>query len=351
MHKVLGKFLPVVLAVLMTACSAATPAPTQTIVPTEPPTVTATPVPPTATATPEPTATATPVPPTATPIPPTNTPAPTATPQPTKTATPKPTQVVTPGPTKTKAPVVSSGGGVSSQPSTLQKSVQQSFDATMVMIGLVNQMASGGVELCAPLIEKYQGIHAAPQYDTGGQSAMMQQAYAQYRHGIELVDSRAVMIQECGKGGGVLGKNDRGVLVAVLQRAAGSFGQALDSINREGGVSADMPLVNVIRRALAAMSYIGKVYQGGGACAPFIDEYNVLKTAPTYDVNAQPANVQTAYSLYRQAIDIALPKIQAAVDVCNQGGGSVGLLDYGAALPVLRNAEGLLNQALAQLGQ
>jgi hypothetical protein len=112
-----------------------------------------------------------------------------------------------------------------------------------------------------------------------------------------------------------------------------------------------MPLVNVIRRALAAMSYIGKVYQGGGACAPFIDEYNVLKTAPTYDVNAQPANVQTAYNLYRQAIDLALPKIQAAVDVCNQGGGSVGVLDYGAALPVLKNAEGLLNQARAQLGQ
>ena len=107
----------------------------------------------------------------------------------------------------------------------------------------------------------------------------------------------------------------------------------------------------MIRRVLAAISYVGKVYQGGGACAPFVDEYNILLNAPTYDVGSQPPNVQTAYSLYRSALEQVLPKIQPAIDVCNKGGGSVGELDYATTLPVLKNAEGLLNQALSHLGQ
>jgi hypothetical protein len=68
-------------------------------------------------------------------------------------------------------------------------------------------------------------------------------------------------------------------------------------------------------------------------------------------VSAQSLNAQAAYSLYRQAIDLAVPKLMSAVEVCNKGGGEVGGLDWVTTGPVLRKAQDLLNQALSKLGQ
>ena len=344
------------LSLLLTACGTATPAPTPAVVPTEPPTATATPVPPTATATLEPTATATPVPPTATPIPPTNTPAPTATPLPTKTATPKPTQAVTPRPTNTKAPVVSSGSGVSSQPSTLQQSAQQGLDTVLGMTGILDQMIGGGAELCAPLQQKFQSIIAAPSYDVSGQSSEMQQAYGYYRQGIDLVNSRAVTVQECGRGGGAIGRNDLGTLHRVYAQAAGMFGQAVDWAKRAVTISANSPLIDAVRRIQTAISQLDLAYQHAGSgqsqdCDEFIHEHNVLVNAPTYAVGNEPSNVQSAYALYRQGIDLALSRTSIVVDMCNRGGGRLGDLDFTQSLPVLKRAQGLVIQALSLLEQ
>ncbi len=353
MFKLQGKLILIslILSLAMTACTGATPAPEPTAVPstaTSEPTATAvpptaTPVPPTDT--PVPTATST-----STPVPPTNTPAPTNTPRPTDTSTPAPTKVVTPKPTATKG-VASSGGGVSSKPSSLAQSAQQGLDTVLNMTGILDQMLSGGSELCLSLQQKFQSIVNAPQYDVNNQPPEMQQAYGLYRQAIDVVNSQSETIADCGKGGGTIGRNNLGALHRLFAQAATLFGQALDLTKRAGGVSAGMPLVDAVSRVRAAMSYLGKVFQGGGLCQPFVAEYNILVNAPSYDVGAQPPNVQTAHSLYRRAIEIALPQIQLAVDVCNKGGGSVGKLDYGKALPVLRQAEGLLIQALSQLGQ
>jgi hypothetical protein len=219
------------------------------------------------------------------------------------------------------------------------------------MTGVLDQMFQGGAELCAPLLEKYQSLHNAPQYDMSNQPAQMQQAYALYRQGIDLVDSEAAKMQACGHGGGAIGHSDSGTLHRVFAQAADLFRQAIDSTKRASGVSPSMPLADAVARVHTAMSYVRRVFQFGGECGPFLDEYNILANAPTYDVSAQPANVQTAYGLYRQALELAMPKILLAVDVCNKGGGSVGRLDYWLSLPSLQKAEGQLNQAVSLLSQ
>ena len=191
MHSVPRRLLLLVVSIaLLAGCGTPTPPPTPTAIPTEPPT--STPVPPTTTSVP----TNTPIPPTNTPQP-TDTPAPTATPLPTNTPKPTATKAVTPKPINTKnaAAPVSTGGGVSSKPSTLAASIEQSFNAARGIVSHLNEMASGaGVEVCAPLIAKYQGIHTAPTYDVTGQSTEVQNAYAAYRNGISIVDTLGAKI-------------------------------------------------------------------------------------------------------------------------------------------------------------
>lgn len=358
MRNVLSKFLPVVLAILLTGCAAATPTPMPTPVPptaTVEPTATA--VPPTVT--PEPTATSTPVPPTATPLPPTvtATPAPTATPQPTNTPKPAPTKVVTPKPTNTKAPVVSSGGGVSSQPTTLEQSIEQSFNTALSMIGLINQMISGGgVENCAPLIAQYQSIQHAPTYDMTGQVSELQQAYAAYRNGISILETRGATLLSCGQNGGPISSLDLGPVNTTLTKSVDAFGQARDWAKRAVPIAPNSSLVDAARRVLTAISQIGLAYQRAGSgqtedCDEFIHEHNILVNAPTYDVSAEPSNVQNAYALYREGIELVLSKSSIVVDMCNRGGGMLGKLDYSQTLPTLRRGEKLLNQALSALGQ
>jgi hypothetical protein len=347
----------IVCLMLLAACSPSASLPAPTTIPTELPPATA--VPATATVVP----TNTPVPPTDTPEPtatphPTNTPAPTSTPRPTNTLKPTPTKAVTPKPTSTKAATapVSTGGSVSSKPSTLEKSIKQSFNTAQGIIGLLDQISGGGgVELCAPLIEKYQSIHNAPAYDMSGQSNEMQQAYAAYRNGISILDTQGAKIVSCGQGGGPLGKLDIVLVHRWTVQAIDSFGQARDWTLRAVTISADSSLVDSVRRIQTAISQIDLAYQRAGSqtqeCDPFINEYNVLVNAPTYDVRAEPANVQNAYGLYRQSIELALSRSLSVVDMCNRGGGTLGWLDYGQSLPVLKQAQSLVIQALSLLGQ
>ena len=222
---------------------------------------------------------------------------------------------------------------------------------------MLDQLSGGGgVELCIPLIEKYQGLHNAPTYDMTGQSNEMQQAYALYRDAIASVDTRAVTFLACGENGRPIGGGDVPVLRKLVSTAGNTLGQARDWVQRAVTVSGDSPLVDAVGRMRTAASQISLSFQRilvgrDEPCEPFVNEHNTLLNAPVYDVSAQPANVQNAYGLYRQGIDLALSKATPVADVCSKGGGSIGKLDVTTAAPVLKQAESLLNQALGALGQ
>jgi hypothetical protein len=286
-----------------------------------------------------------------------NTPAPTATPLPTKTATPKPTQAVTPRPTNTKAPVVSSGSGVSSQPSTLEKSIQQAHATTRDMLGLLDQMKSqGGIETCLPLRAKSQSLQNAPVYDIAGQSLQYQQAHSFYRQAIDLVNSRIAAFQGCGSGGGPIGGLDWEVTRMKVAQAIEKLEQAELWAQRVVSVSSSSSLVDAtkrIRLAVVSLLTILEKAMGSGeeSCEPFLAEYNVIATAPVYDVHSQPANIQNAYGLYRRAIDVTLSRAVPLADMCKQGGGQVYKPDYVVARDTFREAIGYLEQALAIPGQ
>ena len=306
----------VILIAMLAGCGTSTSQPTPTVVPTEPPT--STPVPPTATPLP----TNTPIPPTNTPAP-TNTPIPTATPLPTNTPKPAPTKAVTPKPTNTKsaAAPVSTGGGVSSNPSTLQTSIDQSFNAAQGVVSLLNQMSSGGgVELCIPLIQKYQSIHNAPTYDVSGQSNEMQQAYGAYRNGISLLDTRATLIVGCGQGGGSIGRLELGSVHSTATQAADSFAQAQNVLKQFLDMSTMSPLENAIVRALHAIGGVGdaankmmpnkfwgpnnrRIAATDSRCVEAITSHNAIPSF-TMDTTGQPASVQTAYQLYQEALNL-----------------------------------------------
>jgi hypothetical protein len=118
------------------------------------------------------------------------------------------------------------------------------------------------------------------------------------------------------------------------------------------------PLRDAIIKARDAVEAIGgamdRIYHGGGgeACAPFMANYSTVANSPTYDVAAQPANVQGAYTQYRQAVAfVPASKISMIAKICQGGGGSIGNLDFNEARQAVNTAGGLLTQALAGLGQ
>jgi hypothetical protein len=283
---------------------------------------------------------------------------PTNTPQPTNTSTLAPTKIVTPKPTITKAPAVSSsGGGISSQPSTLEKSVQQAHATAKAMLGLLDQMkAQGGTETCPPLRENSQSFQNAPVYDVAGQSLQFQQAYTFYRQAIDLVNSRTAAFQGCGLGGGAIGGLDWEVTRTKVAQAIEKLEQAELWAQRVASVSSSSSLVDATKRIhLAVVSLLTILEKALGSgeepCAPFLAEYDVVATAPVYDVGSQPANIQNAYGLYRRAIDMTLSRAVPLADMCKQGGGQIYKPDYVAARDTFREAIGYLEQALAILGQ
>jgi hypothetical protein len=121
---------------------------------------------------------------------------------------------------------------------------------------------------------------------------------------------------------------------------------------------AQPPLRDAIIKARDAVEAIGgamdRIYHGGGgeACAPFMANYLAVSNSPTYDVSAQPANVQGAYAQYRQAVEfVPASKISLIANICQGGGGTIGNLDFNEARQAVNTAGGVLTQALATLGQ
>lgn len=217
-------------------------------------------------------------------------------------------------------------------------------------------ISGGGVENCAPLIAQYQSIQHAPTYDMTGQVSELQQAYAAYRNGISILETRGATLLSCGQNGGPISSLDLGPVNTTLTKSVDAFGQARDWAKRAVPIAPNSSLVDAARRVLTAISQIGLAYQRAGSgqteeCDPFIHEHNILVNAPTFDVSAEPSNVQNAYALYREGIDLVVAKSAVVVDMCNRGGGMLGKLDYSQTLPTLRRGEKLLNQALSALGQ
>ncbi len=326
----------------MTACASVAPTP-----------------PPPPTNTPLPTATFTPIPPTNTPVPPTDTPAPTNTP------TKVPTKAIITTPRPTVQPVPISSAQVSSQPSTVEKSAKQGIDTTLAMIGLLDQMTNGkGAELCASLREKYQSIHTAPTYDVNGQTQQVQQAYALYRQAIDLIDSRSAVFLGCGQGHDAIGAIDLGNTHRTLEQASRLFGQALDWLRRGVSTSSGTPLANAIIRARNAAEDIGGVldrrlgavrafpwHSNEPECAQMLDDYNIVINSPSFDVSAQPANVQAAYQTYRQAIDQFKDKEEAICSKCSMEHGDLTPTTARVIRAALTDIGGLLTDALNMLGQ
>jgi hypothetical protein len=121
---------------------------------------------------------------------------------------------------------------------------------------------------------------------------------------------------------------------------------------------AALPLRDAIINARNAVEAIGgamdRIYHGGGgeACAPFMANYSAVVNSPTYDVSAQPGSVQAAYAQYRQGVEfVPASKISQIANICLQGGGTIGNLDFNEARQAVNTAGGLLTQALASLGQ
>jgi len=361
-----GLLMLILSSAMLAACGTPTPAPTPTTVPIEPPT--STPVLPTATSVP----TNTPVLPTNTPAPtttprPTETPAPTATPLPTNTPKPAPTKAVTPKPTGTKGAAVppSSGGGVSSKPSTLATSIEQSFNAALGIVSLINEMASGGgAELCMPLIEKYQGIHNAPTYDMNGQATEMQNAYAAYRNGINILDTQGAKILSCGQNGGPIGALDLGVMQYPLGKAVESLGQALDTIKLSPGISTLSPLEDAIVRALRAVGGVGdavnkmlpnqwapangRIAATDPRCIEAINSHNAIPTF-TMDPAGQPASVQAAYQLYQEALSSYQVEVSNFPKACAAGEVTVSPVGFGTLHKNIEAVLKKLHQAQAAL--
>ncbi len=90
-----------------------------------------------------------------------------------------------------------------------------------------------------------------------------------------------------------------------------------------------------------------RLYGGSGAeaCSPLLRDYAAFASAPTYDVSGQPGNVQQAYGLYRQAVELLTNKIRPIANVCNGGGGGIGKLDFDLARGAINDGASLLTQA------
>jgi hypothetical protein len=90
-----------------------------------------------------------------------------------------------------------------------------------------------------------------------------------------------------------------------------------------------------------------RLYGGSGAeaCSPLLRDYATFANAPTFDVSGQPGNVQQAYGLYRQAVELLTVKIRPIANVCSGGGGGIGKLDFDVARTSINEGAGLLTQA------
>ena len=226
-------------------------------------------------------------------------------------------------------------------------------------------MASGaGVEVCAPLIAKYQGIHNAPTYDVTGQSTEMQNAYAAYRNGINIVNTLGAKILSCGQNGGPIGALDLGPLQRPMGKAVESFGQARDAIQLAPGVSTLSPLEDAIVRALHSVDGIngivnqlisGKGYGGptqikaGDAfCTQVVAYHNAIPVF-TMDPAGQSPSVQAAYQLYQEALNTYQVEVSNFPKACATGEVTVSPVGFGTLHKNIEAVLKKLHQAQAAL--
>jgi hypothetical protein len=84
-------------------------------------------------------------------------------------------------------------------------------------------------------------------------------------------------------------------------------------------------------------------------CEQFLGRYNSIAQAPTYDVQNQSQDVQTAYSHYRNAIDTIKTQLYELWRSCDRGGSAVDKLKWGEAVHGLDEAIGILDHAIKLL--
>lgn len=118
-----------------------------------------------------------------------------------------------------------------------------------------------------------------------------------------------------------------------------------------GAVPAGAPLNVAVNRtfdnAQRLQGELNNVLAGrGGSCDTAIGKYNAIASAPTYAVADQSTDVQTAYGLYRQAIDTINATAAKVRRVCDAGGGPIGRLDLQEALRSVAQAVALLGRAV-----
>jgi hypothetical protein len=122
------------------------------------------------------------------------------------------------------------------------------------------------------------------------------------------------------------------------------------------GVSASALLNAIVKARLAAEDVGGaldRLYGGSGAegCGPLLADYATIAKAPTFDVSAQSPNVQNAYGLYRQGVELLIVRLAPIAKVCLGGGGGIGKLDFDMARTAINDGASLLTQAQNAIGQ
>jgi hypothetical protein len=114
------------------------------------------------------------------------------------------------------------------------------------------------------------------------------------------------------------------------------------------------PLSTAVRMTFAnAQTLLGELNNAlagtGGRCDVAMDMYAAITSAPTYDVSQQSTDVQTAYGLYRQGIDLVNSTAEKVRRICNMGGGRIDKLDILVPQKSVGEAIGPLGRALDYL--
>jgi hypothetical protein len=111
------------------------------------------------------------------------------------------------------------------------------------------------------------------------------------------------------------------------------------------------PLAAAIQQTAEYAVEIKKaIFSGGESCDDLFRQFNGILNAPTYNVAGQSSQIQTAYALYRQAVDYVAVSKAAVVDgVCKAGGGNVGKLDVYFLLKQMDQTLSYLDQATGLL--
>jgi hypothetical protein len=135
------------------------------------------------------------------------------------------------------------------------------------------------------------------------------------------------------------GDQDRRHPYTAPTKAATSAATTAANAPASAPVSAAIPAGASLSQAVEMAFNAGQIIQGeinnslagrNGDCNIAIPQYDLITSAPAYDVSAQSAEIQAAYDLYRQGVErvkATAPKIRR---VC-QGGGRIDRLDIAEA--------------------